>query len=54
MAYRPLPQPLPPNRDACAFIRANHEPHTVCLPRQFAWIDELADGQSWGEICIHS
>ncbi|MGA1860474.1 glycosyltransferase [Azospirillum sp. 11R-A] len=31
--------------EARAFIRANHDLHTVCLPRQFAWIDELADGR---------
>ncbi|WP_085084927.1 glycosyltransferase [Azospirillum oryzae] len=31
--------------EARAFIRANHDLRTVCLPRQFAWIDELADGR---------
>ncbi|WP_372396637.1 glycosyltransferase [Azospirillum sp. HJ39] len=32
--------------EARAFIRANHDLRTVCLPRQFAWIDELADGRA--------
>ncbi|CAO3363744.1 glycosyltransferase [Azospirillum palustre] len=31
--------------EARAFIRANHDLHSVCLPRQFAWIDELADSR---------
>lgn len=31
--------------EARAFIRASHDLHSVCLPRQLAWIDELADGR---------